>query len=92
VLWFGQSGIFEGADLSGIKASSEEKTKLLIELCEFFSFNIKELAGKSLVFSCTASELKDIKIDNICIKRTKCMLCMNIKDGNNDSINCISAS
>jgi len=51
VLWFGQSGMLEGADLSGVKASSYEKTGLRITLFQLFSSENKELAGKTLLFS-----------------------------------------
>jgi anaerobic magnesium-protoporphyrin IX monomethyl ester cyclase len=51
ILSFGQAGVLVNADLSGVKASSEEKTKLLINLCDQFASGNQELAGKNVAFS-----------------------------------------
>jgi hypothetical protein len=58
ILSFGQAGVLVNTDLSEVKATSEEKTNLLIELCNRFASGNEELAGKSIIFSYKASEFQ----------------------------------
>jgi anaerobic magnesium-protoporphyrin IX monomethyl ester cyclase len=58
VLWFGPTGAIAGADLSEVKASSEEKTRLQALLFDRFRTENRELAGKCLFFSYKADELR----------------------------------
>jgi anaerobic magnesium-protoporphyrin IX monomethyl ester cyclase len=58
VLWFGPTGTIAGADLSEVKASSEDETRLRAVLFDRFRAENKELAGKCLSFSYKAYELR----------------------------------
>jgi hypothetical protein len=58
VLWFGQSGVLAGADLTGMQASSEKRNRFLISLFDHFSHGNEELAGKHVILSFKADELR----------------------------------